>query len=96
MSDQVIEKFTPPTRYDHASFGTLYKNMQDESLSEYYIQLSKDANDPNWERLGLFIVKLFEEFVTHPDFVSSLIAIYNKDENSFFKLVDFIKTIKSL
>lgn len=53
MQDRVIIRHEEPNKNDTANYLTLckcYKHGHNEF--EYYIQLSKDSENPKWEYLG--------------------------------------------
>ena len=64
-----IVRYTPPTRYDVAEYGTIRRVMESDKPLDLYVQISKDIESPIWNKMGDFLEKVFrvesqdEEFV---------------------------------
>ena len=72
----VIERYTIPTRYDLAPFGTIYRNGED-----YFIQLSKDPESSYWITLGVFLEKVLGGSSMTDEFLQECLKLYeNKVE----------------
>lgn len=41
---------TPPTKYDHHEYGALCKVVDTQGNEEIYVQLSRDPENPLWEK----------------------------------------------
>lgn len=46
----VLTRRTPPTKYDQHEHGTLCKVTDDKGNEEVYIQVSRNAEIPVWEK----------------------------------------------
>lgn len=46
----MLVRRTPPTKYDQHEYGTLCKVTDDKGNEEVYIQLSKDTENPIWDK----------------------------------------------
>lgn len=64
-----LERFTVPTRYDAAPYGSLCMVKKDDGRPEYYIQKSTDPEVADWERFGIFLEHLFEEDIKDSTFI---------------------------
>lgn len=92
-----ITRYHPPTKYDQLPLGTICKTIHDHSPTvsydlnpaittddsfDLYIQLSKDADHPHWERFGIFLEKTFCEDSTDKKFINSCLKKYKKQCSS--------------
>lgn len=65
MDNGQLIRYSAPTKFDCAEYGTLWIQILDD-CKEMYIQVHKDENAPHWIPIGAFLekalhAKLFEE-----------------------------------
>jgi catechol-2,3-dioxygenase len=68
----------PPTRYDKAPYRQIdYVKDEEGSGIEYYIQLNDNEDEPQWELLGDFFVKVFKDKLADQCFIDECIRKYH-------------------
>lgn len=78
-----MKRYSPPTRFDAAPFGTLCTVIgDDESQITYFIQLGHGEH-AQWEPLGDFIAFVYKDKIHDPDFISECLKKYQ----------DIVKTV---
>ena len=50
-SYKMLLRYGEPSKMDTADFGTLCKVTKMDGPSEFYVQLSQNAEDPKWAKL---------------------------------------------
>ena len=68
----IIEKYNNPTKHVQANYGTIHRNE-----SEYFIQVSKDPENPNWLTMGTFLVACFKDSFSNETFIKDCLATYD-------------------
>lgn len=81
-----LERFSVPTKYDAAPYGTLCSVKQDDDTIVYYIQISNDPECIVWERVGYFLEGIFLELIKDPSFREQCLKKRNLDEIIIAKL----------
>lgn len=71
---EIIQRYTNPTKYDVAPYGTICKN--NDSL---FIQVSKNTESSNWLPLGEFLLKVFQKSILTNDFIKECLELYEKE-----------------
>lgn len=66
----IIERYSNPTRYDLAPYGSIYKH--DDKL---FIQISKDPESSEWLPLGEFFEKIYTSSL-NDDFLKECLNTY--------------------
>lgn len=61
-----IVRYNVPTKYDVCPFGTIIKVMGDGDSYHLFIQLSRDIENVQWERTGVFFEKIFNDKLNDP------------------------------
>jgi len=83
---ELFVKYSSPTKFDHAPYGTRWKSIINEDSCSTYIQLSKDENDPKWVEFGSFLVDVHEDLITD----ELVCKMYNdQDQEQDVTLIDF-------
>jgi hypothetical protein len=84
-------RYTIPSKYDLAPFGTRCNIMIDDNQIQQYIQITQTPDTAEWIRLGNFFEMIFAELSNDPEFIQSCTNFYrhkNKDK--------FLEDINSL
>jgi len=68
----IIERYTNPSKHVQAPYSTICKNGE-----EFFIQVSKDAENPNWLTMGDFLVKCFQTSIQKEDFIKNCLETYD-------------------
>lgn len=90
----IIEKYTTPTSFDSAEYGTRWRVLgHDEQDCQIYIQVSKEINNPKWCKIGSFLEKSFEDYMLHEKFIESCLLLFNKKEHSIEKIIHLLDKI---
>ena len=80
MNDLVIlTRYTAPTKLDEAPFGTLWLQIIEsfnEDITATFIQTSRDEKQPLWERMGLFLEKVYKHKLLDSEFIEESLRIY--------------------
>jgi hypothetical protein len=93
FKDLMETKLTAPTVLNAAPQNTIWQQLLDDGTYEFYIQLSSDPNMPKWEKIGFVFTKVFQELINNQAFISEIMAVYNKQESSFTKIIDILKLL---
>jgi len=73
-----MDKVFPPTRYDKAPYRQIVRvKDEDGAGEEFYIQLSDDEDNPYWELLGEFFVKVYKNKLGDEQFIDECIKHYH-------------------
>lgn len=93
------ERYTNPTHLDHASFGTLWVNINDEKNPLYYVQVNEWEDKPKWMRVGDILEEVLKDFYSTPSFISELLELYlsaqeGHAEYKFVKLNKLMSSVK--
>lgn len=82
-----LERFTVPTRYDLAPHGTLCMVKSEGGTPEYYLQKSTDPEVADWERVGIFLERLFEDSIKNPAFINECLS---READKKLTLISFV------
>lgn len=80
-------KYCAPTRLDNASFGTIWKVIISEKEYVYYIQLSHESTNPQWEKMSYLFEKALERYVTDDNFMAHLLRLFDHQAGDVKTLV---------
>lgn len=78
--EDVILRYTVPTRYDKAPYGAICKVVSDGDKFDLYIQLaSDDVEENHWLKMGDFLEVAFKkEILNDKDFIKSCLELYKR------------------
>jgi hypothetical protein len=76
----LMNRYTPPSKYDLAPFGTIVKVIGDGEETELYIQLSKDEMNANWKKVRHLLERTFSEYIDNKDFINACLDIYQDND----------------
>lgn len=84
MNDLVVwTRYTAPTKLDEAPFGTLWLQVIEsfnEDIKATYIQTSRDEKQPIWEKIGIFLERVFKNKILDPIFIEEALRIYEENK----------------
>ena len=70
---EIIQRYSNPTKYDLAPYGTICKNNDN-----IFIQISKDPEASNWLYIGDFFQIIYQKSILSDDFIKKCLDIYEK------------------
>ena len=88
MGREIVIRYTIPTKFDMAPYGTICKVLLDNDKVEHFIQLGQ--SDVQWKRLGTFFEEAFDGFLHDRGFVDECLALFSK------KTLDLFLDIKGI
>lgn len=71
-----VVRYSMPSKYDVAKFGTICKVMGDNESFELFIQLGAPEGS-DWKPINYLLEKTFDPFITNPDFISLCLRIFS-------------------
>lgn len=79
MENDIILRYTIPTRYDKAPYGAICKVIEEDKY-EIYIQVaSDDVEENHWLKMGDFLEVAFKkEILTDKEFIKSCLELYKR------------------
>lgn len=80
-TQNVLTRYTHPTKFDVAPYGTLWKEVNSSGDYSLFIQLGKDiseTNAVNWVGIGAFLETAFKESLLKPEFINKCLELYEK------------------
>jgi hypothetical protein len=85
-------RYSPPTRYDIAPFGTICKVIDDGNTPKYFIQFNKEPDTARWESMSYLLENVFNDYITNTEFIDACLKAYNdKSKDSLIKISDILK-----
>ncbi len=60
MSEHIIIRYTPPTKFDDGLYGQICRAEGDGNHA-YFIQVSKKEGENKWLPMGEFLERVFKE-----------------------------------
>lgn len=71
-----IEKFSVPTKFDMAPYGTVWKSLGDGENYELWIQACRDQFDPQWIKMGSFLERVYKDKFTDEKWLNEILKLY--------------------
>jgi hypothetical protein len=97
--DDIIVRYTPPSRYDKAEFGKICKLVDDDTRSIFYVQINTDIEHPEWIKTSDLLELTFKNFVQDPFFISACLNLLKGPIESKTQhvntIIDYIKSYLS-
>jgi hypothetical protein len=94
IKDPVI-RYSPPSKYDVADYGTIYKVVGENDSHEYFVQCSPNLESPDWRPYSYLLEKAFSCFAVNNAFIKLCLALSdssNTDKAEHLKkLIDILK-----
>ena len=70
-----IIRYNKPSRLDNAPFGTMYEVIvEHEQPAEFFIQVSRDDQAPNWLSRGAFLELAFSKELREDKFIENCLS----------------------
>ena len=76
---EMLIKYSVPSKFCFENYGTLWKQMHDGDAYTLFIQTSKNHEEPDWQKMSDFLVKVFESKFEHSGFIEHCLKEYHKD-----------------
>lgn len=96
MEEKVTVRYTAPTRYDKAAWGSICKVMSDSDEFSYYIQITKNEDHAHWVKVEDFLSNVFYEYIENQNFIlACLDYITGTDKERSFNLGRIIQVLLS-
>lgn len=73
------KKYAAPTKYDQLEYKTIWEHQLD-SESRWYIQVSKDKENPIWITVGDFFTKIYQSCLGDGLFIDEQAELFDKKE----------------
>ena len=87
-------RYSLPTRYDKAEYGSICKVVSDNDTYILYVQTSNDNEHSNWVKISEILEKTFETYSQIPQFIfCCLEVIASTKQNKPQLLKDLIDII---
>lgn len=78
MQDFLI-KYSIPSKFCFEPYGTIWQQMHDGDAYTLFIQASKNPEEPDWQKMGDFLEKVFENKFGHDGFIEHCLKEYHKE-----------------
>ncbi len=75
------DRYSAPTRHEKAPYKTIVRVHNDSEQWNYYIQISRNEEIPNWLPLGKFFEKAFDSYTTNTKFIEECIRLFDYSNN---------------
>lgn len=72
-------KYAAPTKYDQAEQKTIWKQQLDQEI-RWYIQVSKDKDNPIWVTIGDFFTKIYQSMLGDGLFIEEQMDLFEQQE----------------
>lgn len=79
-------RYTVPTRYDAAPFGTVCIVRQEEQPDQLYVQLADQDEYSDWQPMGYLLEKVFTQFLTNDAFIHECLRHYITQDQNFLAI----------
>jgi hypothetical protein len=78
--EDIILRYTVPTRYDKAPYGAICKVSYEGDKHEFYIQIaSDDVEENHWLKMGDFLEIAFrKEILEDKEFIKGCLELYKR------------------
>jgi hypothetical protein len=85
--EDIIKRYTSPTKLDHHIFGKIWISLKDHKESVIYTQVSHDPHKPHWISFGKFLEVAFHHYFDNNDFMDLAMSLYvNNQHDTLEKL----------
>lgn len=88
-------RYSHPTKYDLAPYGTMWRAIGDEGRFELYIQVSDDQDNPTWVSIPAFFEKVFIDFTQDPKFMDECLILYKENVDKSVAAIQSIMNIEN-
>lgn len=82
MSD-IISKVVAPTKHVTGyPFGQMWRHYHEDTVGEYYIQLSQNPDEPKWIPIGFFLKEVFNKELESDAFIKECLHKYQSSNKN--------------
>ena len=74
---EIMERYTQPTKFDFAPFGTMARVMKDNEAPEVYIQTGSQES-PDWKHMGWLLERVYESRYTDKAFIDECLRVIDQ------------------
>lgn len=74
------KKYAAPTKFDQAEYKTIWEEELDTE-TRWYIQVSKDSQNPIWITIGEFFTKIYQSCLGDGLFIDEQVELFEQKEN---------------
>ena len=86
-----VMHFRKPTKYDSAAYKTLWIFNHESYGDSVFVQLSINALEPEWHRMGDILEMAFEPYLTQEAFLDECLRLFEKKyDKSFLKITSML------
>lgn len=78
-SQEMLIKYSVPSKFCFEHYGTLWKQMHDGDAYTLFIQVSKNTEEPDWHKMSDFLEKVYKDQFDNVSFIAGCLKIYHKD-----------------
>jgi len=93
-NEKIIIRYSPPTRYDNHTLGSVCKVLSDNNSYTYYIKIDETQDHSQWVTSGQLLEKIFDKYMEQPKFIDACLAFLKTDQETS-ALEKIIETLKS-
>lgn len=76
-NERILIRYTHPTKFEEAPYGTLWKEMNSSGGYTLFIQMGKDT--VNWVGIGVFLEMVFKNSLLEPRFIDHCLEVYERN-----------------
>lgn len=75
--NEVQVKYSPPSKYEVAKFGTIYKVIGDSGDGiKIYVQTSENESNPSWRLIEDLLLDVFYPILLNSSFIDACLKTY--------------------
>lgn len=74
-------EYCVPSKFKKAKSGTIIKVMQEKETFDFYIQVSRDEENPIWINLAGFLEEALGGLIEDESFINSCLSLYYDQAN---------------
>ena len=87
-NEKIVVRYNVPQRMESFAYGQIIKVLHDDDTYTYYVQASKDTDNPDWVTWGLLLSKVFAERIEEDEFLFTVLNKVNEPiENEKQKII---------
>jgi hypothetical protein len=64
MKQDLTIRYNPPSKYEIAPYGEIYKVMGENESYELFVQCSSNLDAPEWKPVSLVLMDAFKPFIS--------------------------------
>jgi hypothetical protein len=94
-NEKISVRYTPPSRFEEATWSTICKVMGENEEYELYIQISMDSHQPEWIKMSQLLEKTFTELLSDQEFIDICLQMKVTPSKANYKRLGSLITKKS-